>query len=72
MQMKHQKLIYLDPEEKEGLENILKEIEANGGQISKIRLIRDSIRVFIEYYANQAIFKYSPIYSQKDELSNEE
>jgi|GEM_PF-1866612 hypothetical protein len=72
MQMKHQKLIYLDPEEKEGLENILKEIEANGGQISMIRLIRDSIRVFIEYYANQAIFKYSPIYSQKDELSNEE
>ena len=72
MQMKHQKLIYLDPEEKEGLENILKEIEANGGQISKIRLIRDSIRVFIEYYANQAIFKYSLIYSQKDELSNEE
>ena len=33
MQMKHQKLIYLNPEEKEGLENILKEFEANGGQI---------------------------------------
>jgi len=64
-------LIYLDPEEKEGLENILKEIEANGGQISMIRLIRDSIRVFIEFYADQAIYRYSPIYSQKEDCSND-
>ena len=67
MQMKHQKLIYLDSEEKEALENILKEIEANGGQLSMVRLIRDSFRVFIEFYADQAVIKYSPIYSNKEE-----
>ena len=39
MQMKHQKLIYLDPEEKEGLENILKEFYDFNSDTNNLKLM---------------------------------
>lgn len=65
MYAKYQKLINLNEEEKIGLENIIKEIKKNGGNVSMMRLIEDSIKVFIELYGQEAVQKYSPVYKKR-------
>lgn len=64
---KIRKLINIDPEAKNRLEDIKKEIKDNGGEISITRLIEDSIRIFILYYGKHAIEKYSPSYQLEPE-----
>ena len=66
MKAKFQKLVNLTLEEKEGLESIQDEIKEKGGNISTMRLIEDSILIFVKYYREQAVEKYSPIYNKKD------
>jgi hypothetical protein len=65
MRSKYQKLINLDPEEKEGLDSIMEEINKKGGVVSAMRLINDAIRIFLKYYGNQAVEKYSRIYEKE-------
>lgn len=61
----YKKLIYLRLEQKEALDEIQKEIEENGGQVSLVRLIQDSIQIFIQHYKNDAIKRYSHLYDKK-------
>jgi len=65
MRPKYQKLINLDPDEKEGLDEIIKKIRERGGMVSMMRLIEDAIMIFIDHYGQQAVEKYSRIYKKR-------
>lgn len=58
--MTFQKLLYIRPEQKEALDEIQAEIESNGGYVSMMSLIDDSIQIFIDYYRDEAIRQHSP------------
>jgi NifU-like protein involved in Fe-S cluster formation len=59
------KLLYLTSEQKIALDEIKNEIEKNGKKISCMRLLQDSIDIFIEHYSNEAIKKYSSNYPKR-------
>ena len=59
------KLLYLTSEQKLYSDEIKNEIEKNGKKISCMRLLQDSIDIFIEYYSKEAIKKYSSNYPKK-------
>lgn len=58
--MSFKKLLYIREEHKEALDDIKKKIEENGGRVSMMSLIDDSIQVFIDYYEEEAVKRYSP------------
>jgi hypothetical protein len=58
------KVLYLKPEQKTALEDIQNKIEKNGGKVSCMRLMQDSIRIFLDYYQDSAIEKYSSNYAK--------
>jgi hypothetical protein len=60
------KMLYLTMEQKNTFDEIQKEIEMNGGRVSCMRLLQDSIKVFLDHYQDQAIDKYSSNYSKKN------
>ena len=60
------KLLYLTSEQKIALDEIKNEIEKNGRKISCMRLLQDSIDIFIEHYSKEAIKRYSSNYAKKD------
>ncbi len=62
------KLLYIKEEQKNSLDEIQKKIELNGGRVSTMRLMQDSIQIFLDHYQNEAIEKYSPFYEVKNEL----
>jgi hypothetical protein len=72
MTLKYQKLVTLNFEEKRGLENVLREIKGKGGNISMMKLIRDSINIFLEFYTTEAVKKYSPSNYRKKEVDLDE
>jgi hypothetical protein len=59
------KLLYLETEQKNALEDIKKKVKKNGGKVSVMRLIQDAIKIFVEHYRYEAIEKYSSSYSKK-------
>jgi hypothetical protein len=61
------KIIRLKPEQMKMLTELEKEINANGGEINTTKLIRDSINIFLEYFRDEAIEKYSGKYEFKME-----
>lgn len=61
----YKKLIYLKMEQKSALDEIQNEILANGGSVSIMRLMQDSIHIFIQHYRDEAIERYSPAYNKK-------
>jgi len=62
--MINKKLLYLTEEQNIGLERVKKEVKENGGTVSVMRLMQDSIQIFLDYYQEDAIRKYSPIYKK--------
>lgn len=62
----YKKLIYLRMEQKEALDEIQKSIDENGGSVSIMRLMQDSIQIFIQHYSEEAIERYSPFYDKKN------
>jgi hypothetical protein len=58
------KLLYLETEQKNALEGIQKKLKMNNGQVSVMRLIKDSINIFLDYYQDEAIEKYSGNYAK--------
>lgn len=63
--MSYKKLIYLKPEQKEALNDIKDIIDKNGGCVSMMRLIQDSVQIFIDHYKNEAISRYSSTYKKQ-------
>ncbi|MDO5835380.1 MAG: hypothetical protein Q4P17_02635 [Methanobacterium sp.] len=63
--MQYKKLVHLRPEQKEALDNIKEEISFNGGYVSVMRLINDSIQIFIDHYGEEAVERYSPMYAKR-------
>lgn len=63
--MFYKKLVHLRPEQKEALDSIQEEVNVNGGYVSAMRLISDSIQIFIDHYKDDAIKRYSPIYAKQ-------
>ncbi len=57
-----EKLILMTTSQRKRLEDIQKNIEKNGGQVSANQLIRDSIQIFLDHYRDKAIQNYSPAY----------
>jgi hypothetical protein len=66
--MKYQKLVHLRPDHKEALDEIQERVKQNGGSVSAMRLINDSIQVFIDNHKEEAIKRYSPIYTRKSKI----
>jgi hypothetical protein len=66
--MKYQKLVHLRPDQKEALDEIQEQVKQNGGYVSAMRLINDSIQVFIDNHKEEAIERYSPIYKYKSKI----
>lgn len=62
--MYFKKLLYIEPEQKMALDDIKNRIQMNGGKISTMRLIQDSIKIFLDYYQDDAIEKYSSQYEK--------
>jgi hypothetical protein len=60
----YKKLLYLETEQKSALEGIQKKVKMNNGQVSVMRLIKDSINIFLDYYQEEAIEKYSGNYAK--------
>lgn len=60
----YKKLIFIKPEQKEALDEITDTINRNGGYVSVMRLVQDSIQIFIDHYKNDAISKYSSTYEK--------
>lgn len=58
------KMLYPTMEQKIALDEIQKEVEINGGKVSCMRLLQDSIKVFLDHYSNEAINRYSSNYSK--------
>lgn len=57
--MGFKKLMNLRQEHKVALDEIQEEIEFNGGYVSLMSLIDDSIQIFIDYYKDEAVKRYS-------------
>ena len=51
----------------EGLNGIEKEIKSNGGEITTTKLIRDAVDIFLFYFKDEAVKKYSIRYKIKKE-----
>ena len=64
--MYFKKVLYLTNEQKNALDEIQNEIKTNGGKISCMRLLQDSINIFIDHYSKDAIKRYSSNYQKKD------
>lgn len=62
--MFNKKLLYITEEQKIDLERIKTQVKENGGTVSVMRLMQDSIQIFLDYYQEDAIQKYSPIYKK--------
>lgn len=60
--MTFKKLVNIRNEQKEGLDAIQRQIVDNGGDVSIMALISDSIDVFIDSYSDSAIKRYSGLY----------
>ena len=63
--MEHKKLVHLRQEQKEALDSIKEEVSFNGGYVSVMRLINDSIQIFVDHYRDEAVERYSPMYAKK-------
>ena len=61
------KVIRLKSEQINELEELEKEINANGGEINITKLVRDSVTIFLKYFKSEAIQKYSGNYELKME-----
>ena len=62
--MFNKKLLYITEEQKMDLERVKTQVKENGGTVSVMRLMQDSIQIFLDYYKEDAIQKYSPIYKK--------
>ena len=62
--MFNKKLLYITEEQKIDLERVKTQVKENGGTVSVMRLMQDSIQIFLDYYQEDAIQKYSPIYKK--------
>jgi len=62
--MFNKKLLYITEEQKKDLERVKTQVKENGGSVSVMRLMQDSIQIFLDYYQEEAIQKYSPIYKK--------
>lgn len=60
--MTYKKLLNLKTKQKDGLDAIQRQIIDNGGEVSLMALISDSIDVFIHKYSDSAIKRYSGLY----------
>lgn len=60
--MAFQKLVNLKIKQKKELDNIQKQINENGGNVSIMELIDDAIQIFIDKYSDEAVKRYSPSY----------
>lgn len=60
------KLLFLTSEQKDALEEIQNKVEEQGGKVSCMRLMQDSINIFIDHYSNEAIKRYSSNYQKTD------
>lgn len=56
------KIVQLRDEVSDRLDEIKDEVTNRGGSVSITRLIRDAIEVYVRFYRDQAVEKYSPIY----------
>lgn len=55
----------MPPEQKEALDEIKEAVDENGGYVPVVRLIQDSIQIFIDHYKDEAISRYSYRYNKK-------
>ena len=55
----------MPPEQKEALEEIKDAVATNGGYVPVVRLIQDSIQIFLDHYKDDAIQRYSSMYHKK-------
>ena len=62
--MFNKKLLYITEEQKIDLERVKTQVKENGGSVSVMRLMQDSIQIFLDHYQEDAIRKYSPIYKK--------
>jgi hypothetical protein len=68
----YKKLVNLRPEQKDALDEIQEIVNENGAYVSIMRLMQDSIQIFIEHYKNEAIERYSPsYYENKNKLGDD-
>lgn len=56
------KLIPLRDEVSDELEEIQRQVKEHGGNISITRLMQDAIQIYVDFYQQQAVEKYSPVY----------
>lgn len=56
------KIVEINDELSDRLDEIKEEVENRGGSVSRSRLIRDALEVFVGFYFDQAVEKYSPVY----------
>ena len=61
------KVVRLKNKKMEILKEIEKEIKSNGGEINTTQLIRDAVDIFLIYFKNEAVRKYSMGYKIKKE-----
>jgi hypothetical protein len=70
--MKFKKLVNLKTDQKDGLDDIQRQVNENGGNVSLMTLINDSIDVFIDSYSDAAIKRYSNTYYEKKDKSGDD
>lgn len=66
----YNKLVQLRPEICTELDELQAKIDENGGSVSISRLIQDAVIVYIKYYSEQAVQKYSPYYDFETDEKN--
>lgn len=65
--MQFEKLIRLNPSQIRDLEEVKIQIRSKGGNVSISQLIRDSVQIFLDYYREDAINRYSSVYEKNDD-----
>jgi hypothetical protein len=69
--MEYRKQIYLKPDQKDGLENLIEEINEKGSKIPMTRLISDAIDIFLEFFKEDAVEVYTRNYGDMDKENSE-
>lgn len=65
--MTFKKLVNIKEEQKNELDEIRKQINENGGNVTVMDLINDAIGIFVDQYRDVAVLRYSPAFYKKED-----
>lgn len=66
------KVIRLKNTQIKSLDETEKQIKAKGGEITTTKLIRDAVQIFLDYFKDDAIQKYSGVYKLKEKKTSKQ